>query len=272
MAACNCERRRRRRRDRARPSATSPSAWPVSRARWPARGLDEVLVGEVQAGWRHAAGHHPLRPPEEVLVVGVPGGAVGENQRRLAASSGAPAPLGVVRGRGRDVAHVHRVQLGDVDARVPWSANRTAPAVRLPGSASRAASRSLGRHLGRVLPRREALQFRSHRLVEPDEERVDPAARLRWTRPPHADRGAPSCRRPATQRMAAACNWYPGTSSVASRLRDDLHLARRLAEPPADLADDRCRHLGDVELTPRSGKVVGRRRNCPNAPLRRQET
>ena len=53
---------------------------------------------------------------EEVLVVRAAGRAVGEHERGLPAAAGAAAALRVVRRRGRDVAHVDDVELGDVDA------------------------------------------------------------------------------------------------------------------------------------------------------------
>ena len=53
-----------------------------------------------------------------MLVVAAAGRAVGEHQGGLAAAPGPARPLGVVGGGGRDVAHVHDVQVGDVHAQL----------------------------------------------------------------------------------------------------------------------------------------------------------
>ncbi len=79
-------------------------------------GANQVFIGQIEAPGADGAGHHVRRPLEEVLVVGAAGGAIGVDQRRLAAATGPAAALGVVGRRGGDVAHVDRVQLGNVDA------------------------------------------------------------------------------------------------------------------------------------------------------------
>jgi len=75
---------------------------------------EQVLVRQIESGWAHLSGDHELRAAEEVLVVRVPGRAVVEDERGLAASSRTPAALRVVRGGRRDVPHVDDIELGDV--------------------------------------------------------------------------------------------------------------------------------------------------------------
>ena len=79
-------------------------------------GTDQVPVPEIDAGRRHRTSDHPGRLAIEVLIVGAAPGAVGEDQGGLPASSRAPAALRVVGRRGRNVAQVDEVELGDVDA------------------------------------------------------------------------------------------------------------------------------------------------------------
>ena len=77
---------------------------------------DQVLVREINVRGIDGASHHARRVGEEVLVMRRLRGAVGDDQRGLAAAPGPPAALGVIRGRGRHVAHVDCVQRRDVDA------------------------------------------------------------------------------------------------------------------------------------------------------------
>ncbi len=81
-------------------------------------GPHQVLVGHVDARGADLARHHELGPAEEPLVMGAASRAVGEDQRRLAAATGPPGALGVVGRRGRHVAEVDHVELGDVDAQL----------------------------------------------------------------------------------------------------------------------------------------------------------
>ena len=77
---------------------------------------DEVFVGNIHPGGLDLAGDHELRVFEEILVMGAAEGAIGKDHRRLAASSGSSASLGVI-GRGwGNVAHVDGIQVFDVDA------------------------------------------------------------------------------------------------------------------------------------------------------------
>ena len=79
--------------------------WSVSASQiaWTWR-ADQVFVGQVEPRRDDRAGDHVARAAEPVAVVGVAGGAVGQDQRLLAAATGAAGALGVV-GRGRrDVA------------------------------------------------------------------------------------------------------------------------------------------------------------------------
>ena len=79
---------------------------------------DQILVGEVDVGGIDGTGDHARRVGEEVLVMRRLRGAVGNDQRGLAATPSPPAALGVVRGRRRHVAHVDRIQRRDVDAKL----------------------------------------------------------------------------------------------------------------------------------------------------------
>lgn len=79
-------------------------------------GTDEIAVAEVDAGRRDGAGDHIGGLFEIVLVVRTAARAVGVDERWLAAAARSAAALGVVGGRGRHVAQVDDVQLGDVDA------------------------------------------------------------------------------------------------------------------------------------------------------------
>src|SRR5262245_4745986 len=118
--------------------------------------LDQVFVGEVEARGRDLAGHHPLGPPEEVLVVRAPRRAIGDDERRLAATAGAATPLRVVRWRGRHVAQVDDVEAGDIDAQLH---RRRAIEDRKPGitEAALAVLADLARDLRGVLTRLQPL-------------------------------------------------------------------------------------------------------------------
>src|SRR5665811_1856486 len=78
----------------------------------------EVLVGQVDTRGGDNPGHHQLWAPEKVLVVRAPSRTVGVDERWLPAPAGATAALRVVGRRGRDVAHVDHVQLGDVHSQL----------------------------------------------------------------------------------------------------------------------------------------------------------
>ena len=78
--------------------------------------VDQVPVRELQYRRTDFAVDHGPGIAEEVLVVGALRRRVGDDQGGLTAAARAPAALGVVRRRGRHVAHVDRVQSRDVDA------------------------------------------------------------------------------------------------------------------------------------------------------------
>ena len=81
-------------------------------------GADQLLVGQVEA-WAAAPSRRPCRSAGgSSRCRGVAGGAVGDDERRLAGAPGPAGPLRVVRRRRRDVAHRHRVEAGDVDAQL----------------------------------------------------------------------------------------------------------------------------------------------------------
>ena len=78
--------------------------------------VDQVPVRELQDRRTYLAVNHRPGIAEEVLVVGALRRRVRDDQRGLPAPARASAALGVVRRRGRHVAHVNRVQGRDVDA------------------------------------------------------------------------------------------------------------------------------------------------------------
>jgi hypothetical protein len=88
----------------------------------------QVLVLEVDARRDDRAGDHLARAAEEVLVVRAAGRAVRQDERGLAAATGAAAALRVVGRRRRDVAQVDRRSASRCRRRAPWSASRTGPA------------------------------------------------------------------------------------------------------------------------------------------------
>ena len=76
----------------------------------------QVAVREFEDRRTHLAIDHRSGVAEEVLVVRALRRRIGDDQGCLSAASRASAALGVVRGRGRHVAHVDGVQCRDVDA------------------------------------------------------------------------------------------------------------------------------------------------------------
>ena len=78
--------------------------------------VDQVPVRELQDRRAYLAVDHRPGVAEEVLVVGALRGRVRDDQGGLAAPARASAALGVVGRRGRNVAHMDRIQGGDVDA------------------------------------------------------------------------------------------------------------------------------------------------------------
>ena len=105
--------------------------------------------------------------------MGVPGGAVGGHQRRLAGSPRPPGALGVVGRGGRHVAETDRVEAGDVH---PELHGRGA-IEQWEGAVAEVALAVLalvGRHLGGVLLGVEPGQAEGDVAVQVPEERVDP--------------------------------------------------------------------------------------------------
>src|SRR6266511_4450049 len=75
-------------------------------------GAQEILIAQVEARRRDFAADHTIGTFKEELVVRTARGAVGEDQRRLAAAPGSPAALSVI-GRGlRDISHIDYIQFG----------------------------------------------------------------------------------------------------------------------------------------------------------------
>ena len=84
---------------------------------------DEVFVGKVKARRGHGAGNHVFREAEEMLVVRVALGAVGDDERGLPGTPGASTALRIVGRGGRNIAHAHGIQLGNVHAQLHgWGA------------------------------------------------------------------------------------------------------------------------------------------------------
>ena len=136
----------------------------------------QILVEQVQLRWRDDAGDHLVGVAEVVLVMTVAGGAVGGDQRRLAGPPGAAGALRVVRGRGRHVAHRHRIQSRDVHTEL--HRGRAVQQFQLAlAEVLFAFFPDLRRHLRGVLARDQTGQGRSDVPVEPDKVVVD--ARLR---------------------------------------------------------------------------------------------
>ena len=75
---------------------------------------DQVAVAEIDTGRFHRSGDHPCRFAEKVLIVGAAPRAVREDHGRLSAPAGAPAALGLVGRRRRDIAQVDKIELGDI--------------------------------------------------------------------------------------------------------------------------------------------------------------
>ena len=80
--------------------------------------LHQLAVGQVQRRGIDLAVHHAHRIAEVILVVRRLAGAVGDDQSRLPGATGTAAALGVVGRRRRHVAHVDRVERGDVHAQL----------------------------------------------------------------------------------------------------------------------------------------------------------
>jgi hypothetical protein len=140
-------------------------------------GQHQVFVAEIQSRSRDGTGDHPLRTFEEVLVVRIAGGAVGEHQGRLTAAARTSAALGIVRRCWGDVAHVDHVELGDVDAELH---GRGAEQHRELGGAERvfALNPGLVGNLSGVLARVEALGLEGDGAVEGLEELIGLSAPL----------------------------------------------------------------------------------------------
>ena len=118
-------------------------------------GLDQLLVGEIEARRRHGTRDHRGRLREIVPVVGVAVAGEGEHQRRPAAAPGTAAALRVVGRVGRNVPQMHDRELADVDAQLH---GRGAAQDREVALAERRLAQHpvLGRHLPGVLGREHA--------------------------------------------------------------------------------------------------------------------
>ena len=136
-------------------------------------GAEQVLVEQVEARRGDDARDHLVGVAEVVLVVAVAGGAVRGDQGRLAGSSGSPRALGVVRGRGRHVAHGNGVEAGDIDAKL--HRRRAVQQLQLPvAEFVLALAAHFGVDLGGVLTGHQPGQRLRDLPVQPDEVRVGP--------------------------------------------------------------------------------------------------
>ena len=196
---------------------------------------DQVLVGQVQAGRGDRPADHVGGPPEVVLVVGVAGGAVGDDERGLPGPSGAAGALSVVGGRRRHVAQPDGAQRVDVH---PEFHGRRAVQDRQRGIAELVlAFLPLGgRDLGGVLLGAQPGEGGGHGPVQLAEERVDPRAFLVVQGPPHPvfRAGQPAPGLPVDHRGAQPVTrdvvlvgrhghrQQPGLVQRAEQVRDDL--------------------------------------------------
>jgi hypothetical protein len=78
----------------------------------------EAFIGKVQPWRPDASRNHLLAAPKEVLVMTVEGPAIGEDKTGLALPSRSATSLGIIRRRGRDIAQMDEVQVGNVNAQL----------------------------------------------------------------------------------------------------------------------------------------------------------
>src|SRR5918992_968399 len=78
--------------------------------------FDEIGIGQIDRRWTNHPVNHFLRLTKEILVMRALSGAVGDDKCGLPATSRTSAPLRIVGGRRRHVAHVDDVHRRDVDA------------------------------------------------------------------------------------------------------------------------------------------------------------
>ncbi len=138
---------------------------------------EQIAIGQIQAWRGDLPTHHPLWSSEVILVMRAARGAVGEDQRRLPATPGAAAALGVIGRCRRHVTHVHYIKLGDVDSQLH---RRRAIEQGQPALAKSflTADPFLHRHLGRMLARSNPGQPLGHLPVELHEEGIADTASL----------------------------------------------------------------------------------------------
>ena len=77
--------------------------------------FDQIFIGQIQSGWSDRPRDHAVLLTEEILIVGISRGAIGEYKGGLATSSGTATALCVVGGRWGDIAHIDHVELPDID-------------------------------------------------------------------------------------------------------------------------------------------------------------
>ena len=209
-------------------------------------GSDQIFVRQVKPRQADCSGNHQLLTAEEILVMRVPRGAVGQDKSRLARSTGSATPLGIVRRGRRHVPHVDHVELADVDAEL--HGGRAIKDGELAGAEILLAFLPLFvRHLGRVLVGLESPAITSDGAIELDEERIGAATVVRQVR--DADgivkRPGSFARMPghAGRRDAVAWNSIVGGRSL--RFDDELSFCQDPEEVDADLVT-----VLDAELLP----------------------
>ena len=79
-------------------------------------GFDQSLITEIETGPRNRAVNHSRTCGEKVLIVRITLGGECHDERRLAASSGAPATLSIVCRRGRHISQMDCVKVANVYA------------------------------------------------------------------------------------------------------------------------------------------------------------
>ena len=214
---------------------------------------DEILVGHVEARGLHLTGDHQLGMLEKVLVVRTAEGAVGEDQRGLAAATGATAALRIVGGRGRDVAQVDGIQILDVNAQL--HGGRAEQDGKLGGAKILLALHAqIGGDLGGVFAGRNAPEFLDARAEQFDKEFIGRAAR-------RGGRGHTDAIVIRLGAIADAPDERTGIDAIAGNgsafvflhaFTNDVSLTQSLKQGGDDLA--RGRHIG-LGLT---GESIGR--------------
>ncbi len=195
----------------------------------------EVLVGQIQPRWRDRSRDHRVLMAEEVLIVRAARGAIREDQCGLPAPARPAAALRVIGGRGRHVAQVDHVELGDVHAQLHRGRAIEDGQTSLAELALALLAQLVG-HLGGVLARLHAAQVGGDSTVELHEERIRGGGLRRWVG--NAD-GIAEGLTPRASSPAQGRGRYLIARHIfrARRGRDHLHQARD-PQPRQQVHDD----------------------------------